>query len=385
MSVADRLNRFGTTIFAEMTQLAIDNDAINLGQGFPNWPGADFVKDAAIRSISDGRHDQYPPTAGIPALREAIARKYGPLLGRTIDPEGEVTVTSGCTEALAACFLGLVNPGDEVVLIEPYYDAYPAYVAMAGAIPGFVRLRAPGFALDFDELREVFNTRTRVIVLNNPHNPTGRAYSIEELRAVAELCVEFDVLVIADEVYEEMTYGVGHVRIASLPGMWERTLTLSSLGKTFSLTGWKLGWAMGPANLTAGLRSAHQFLTFTTPTPMQHGAVAAMDAPESFFGEMRRSYQTKRDLLASGLQGLGFNVHVPEGTYFLMAGFEAFGFDSDREFARHMAEDVGVVAIPPSGFYDDPAGAANLIRFAFCKDESTLTEALDRLSKLGRR
>ncbi|HEY5890895.1 MAG TPA: aminotransferase class I/II-fold pyridoxal phosphate-dependent enzyme, partial [Acidimicrobiia bacterium] len=313
------------------------------------------------------------------------AGRYGPLLGRTIDPDTEVTVTSGCTEALAASFLGLVNPGDEVVLIEPYYDAYPAYVAMAGAIPRFVRLRAPGFALDFDELRKAFNTRTRAIVLNNPHNPTGRVFTIEELRAVAELCIEFDVIVIADEVYEEMTYGMGHVRIASLPGMWERTLTLSSLGKTFSLTGWKLGWAIGPPNLMAGLRSAHQFLTFTTPTPMQHGAVSAMDAPESFFGEMRRSYQTKRDLLASGLQDLGFDVHLPEGTYFLMAGFEAFGFDSDREFARHMAEDVGVVAIPPSGFYYDPAGAANLIRFAFCKDESTLTEALDRLSKLGRR
>jgi L-glutamine---4-(methylsulfanyl)-2-oxobutanoate aminotransferase len=383
MSVADRMNRFGTTIFAEMTQLAIDHGAINLGQGFPNWPGADFVKDAAIRSISGGRDDQYPPTAGIPSLREAIAGRYGPLLGRTIDSESEVTVTSGCTEALAASFLGLVNPGEEVVLIEPYYDAYPAYVAMAGAVPRFIRLRAPGFALDFDELHGVFNARTKAIVLNNPHNPTGRVFSIEELRAIAKLCLEFDVMVIADEVYEEMTYGEEHVRIATLPGMWDRTLTLSSLGKTFSLTGWKLGWAVGPANLTAGLRSAHQFLTFTTPTPMQHGAVAAMDAPKSFFEELRSSYQFKRDLLSAGMQNLGFDVHVPQGTYFLMAGFEAFGFDSDREFARHMAENVGVVAIPPSVFYDNPMGATNLVRFAFCKDESTLILALDRLSALS--
>jgi aspartate/methionine/tyrosine aminotransferase len=382
MPTADRLHPFGTTIFAEMTQLAIDHDAINLGQGFPNWSGADFVKEAAIRSISDGLNDQYPPTSGIPALRSAIAGRYGPLFGRKIDPETEITVTSGCTEALAAGFLGLVNADDEVILIEPYYDAYPVYAAMAGAIPKFVRLRHPDFALDFDELRAAFNPRTKAIVLNNPHNPTGRVFSIEELEAVAELCHEFNVIVFADEVYEEMTYGVDHIRMATLPGMWERTLTLSSLGKTFSLTGWKLGWAVGPADLTAGVRSAHQFLTYTTATPTQYGAVAAMSAPESFFERLRASYQSKRDLLAGGLQALGFDVHIPAGTYFLLAGHEGFGLGPDREFTRHMAENLGVVAIPASVFYDDPATAGDLIRFAFCKDEATLAEALDRLSAL---
>jgi N-succinyldiaminopimelate aminotransferase len=275
-----------------------------------------------------------------------------------------------------------VNAGDEVILIEPYYDAYPVYAAMAGAIPKFVRLRHPDFALDFDELRAAFNPRTKAIVLNNPHNPTGRVFSIEELEAFAELCHEFNVIVFADEVYEEMTYGVDHIRMASLPGMWERTLTLSSLGKTFSLTGWKLGWAVGPADLTAGLRSAHQFLTYTTATPTQYGAVAAMSAPESFFERLRASYQSKRDLLAGGLQALGFEVHIPAWTYVLLAGLEGFGLGPDREFTRHMAENLGVVAIPASVFYDDPATAGGLIRFAFCKDEATLAEALDRLSAL---
>lgn len=382
MSTADRLAPFGVTIFSEMTALAIENDAINLGQGFPNWAGAEFVKEAATRSLIGGDHDQYPPSPGIPGLRQAIADKYGPLLGRGLDPDVEITVTCGCTEALAASFLGLVNPGDEIVLIEPYYDAYPVHAAMAGAVPRFVQLRAPEFRLDPDELRVAFSEKTRAIVLNSPHNPTGRVFSPEELQMVADLCQEFDALVLSDEVYEEMTFGTTHVRIATLPGMWERTLTLSSLGKTFSLTGWKLGWAIGPPHLTAGIRSAHQFLTFTTPTPVQHGGIAAMHAPESFFDELRDDYRRKRDILAGGLLERGFDVYLPEGTYFLMAGFSSFGFDDDRKFARHMVEKAGVVAIPPSVFYNSPNDGKTLIRFAFCKDESMLAEAIERLGSL---
>lgn len=382
MSTADRLAPFGVTIFSEMTALAIENDAINLGQGFPNWAGAEFVKEAATRSLIGGDHDQYPPSPGIPGLRQAIADKYGPLLGRGLDPDVEITVTCGCTEALAASFLGLVNPGDEIVLIEPYYDAYPVHAAMAGAVPRFVQLRAPEFRLDPDELRVAFSEKTRAIVLNSPHNPTGRVFSPEELQMVADLCQEFDALVLSDEVYEEMTFGTTHVRIATLPGMWERTLTLSSLGKTFSLTGWKLGWAIGPPHLTAGIRSAHQFLTFTTPTPVQHGGIAAMHAPESFFDELRDDYRRKRDILAGGLLERGFDVYLPEGTYFLMAGFSSFGFDDDRKFAHHMVEKAGVVAIPPSVFYNSPNDGKTLIRFAFCKDESMLAEAIERLGSL---
>jgi aspartate/methionine/tyrosine aminotransferase len=381
MSTADRLAPFGVTIFTEMTALAAEHGAINLGQGYPNWEGADFVKEAAIRSMAGGEHDQYPASPGVPALRGAIAEKYGPLFERELDPGSEITVTSGCTEALAASFLGLINPGDEVVLIEPFYDSYPACTSMAGAVPRFVQLRE-GFRLDPDELRATFSTKTKAIVLNTPHNPTGRVFDSDEIQLVADLCQEFDVFVIADEVYEEITFGKPHLRIATLPGMWERTLTLSSLGKTFSLTGWKLGWAIGPPHLTAGLRSAHQFLTFTTPTPVQHGGVAALGAPAAFFEELRRSYRSKRDLLANGLSAIGFDVHRPEGTYFLMAGFESFGFDDDRAFARHMVEVAGVAVIPPSVFYNHPGGGNDLVRFAFCKDEATLTEAIERLSAL---
>ena len=381
MSTADRLAPFGVTIFTEMTALAAEHGAINLGQGYPNWEGADFVKEAAIESMAGGEHDQYPASPGVPALRGAIAKKYGPLFERELDPGSEITVTSGCTEALAASFLGLINPGDEVVLIEPFYDSYPACTSMAGAVPRFVQLRE-GFRLDPDELRATFSTKTKAIVLNTPHNPTGRVFDSDEIQLVADLCQEFDVLVIADEVYEEITFGKPHLRIARLPGMWERTLTLSSLGKTFSLTGWKLGWAIGPPHLTAGLRSAHQFLTFTTPTPVQHGGVAALGAPASFFEDLRRSYRSKRDLLADGLTGLGFDVHQPEGTYFLMAGFESFGFDDDRAFSRHMVEVAGVAVIPPSVFYNHPGSGKDLVRFAFCKDEATLTEAIERLSAL---
>jgi aspartate/methionine/tyrosine aminotransferase len=315
-------------------------------------------------------------------LRQSIADRYGPLLGRALDPATEITVTCGCTEALAASFLGLVNPGDEVILIEPFYDAYPVFVSLTGAVPRYVTLRPPSFQLDIDELRAAFSAKTKAIVVNNPHNPTGRVFTEEELTAIAALCVEYDVIAITDEVYEEMTFEGEHRRLATYEGMWERTLTLSSIGKTFSLTGWKLGWGIAPAALTAGLRAAHQFLTFTTPTPVQHGAVAAMAAPGNFYEDLRSSYLKKRDLLADGLEAVGFEVHRPQGTYFMMAGFDQFGFTDDRVFCRHLVEHARVVAIPPSVFYHRPEDGSSLVRFAFCKDEALLTEALDRLSAL---
>lgn len=381
MSTSKRLAPFGVTIFTAMSALALEHDAINLGQGFPNWDGADFVKHAAIASLTEGGHDQYPPMPGIPSLRTALARHYGPKLGRDIDPDTEVTVTSGCTEGLVAAFLGLIDPGDEVILIEPFYDAYPADLALAGGVPRFVTLRPPGFALDLDELASMFGPATRAIVINNPHNPTGRVLTDEELTGIARLCIEHDVIAFCDEVYEEMTYGDTHRRLAAYPGMWERTLTLSSLGKTFSLTGWKVGWAIGPADLTRGLRSAHQFLTFTTATPVQHGAVAALDAPTAFYEQMRESYMAKRDLLGAGLRANGFEVYTPEGTYFLMAAHPQAS--NDREFCRRLVIDAGVAAIPPSVFYGDPSRGSGLVRFAFCKDEDTLQEAIERISEFS--
>jgi len=379
MTTADRLAPFGVTIFSEMTALALEHDAINLGQGFPNWDGVDFVKEAALRSMQDGGNDQYPPSPGIPALRQAIADRYGPKLGRALDPGSEVTITCGCTEAIAATFLGLIDPGDEVVLIEPYYDAYPVFVAMAGAVPRYVTLRPPAFDLDLEELRAAVTPRTKAIVVNNPHNPTGRVLTHAELSAIAALCLEFDMIAITDEVYEEMVYDVEHLRLATFEGMWDRTVTLSSIGKTFSLTGWKVGWGIAPAGLTAGLRAAHQFLTFTTPTPVQHGAVAAMKAPDDFYRGLRSGYRAKRDLLTEGLETIGFEVYRPQGTYFMTAGFANFGFSDDRAFCRYLVETARVVAIPPSVFYHRPADGSSLVRFAFCKDEALLSEALERM------
>jgi aspartate/methionine/tyrosine aminotransferase len=245
-----------------------------------------------------------------------------------------------------------------------------------------VTLRPPTFDVDLEQLRAAFSSKTKAILVNNPHNPTGRVFTSDELSAIAALCIEFDVVAITDEVYEEMVYEGEHRRLAAYEGMWDRTLTLSSIGKTFSVTGWKVGWGIAPAGLTAGLRSAHQFLTFTTPTPVQHGAVAAMGAADSFYADLRSQYLKKRDLLADGLEAVGFEVHRPQGTYFMMAGFDSFGFSDDRTFCRHLVERARVVAIPPSVFYHHPEDGSSLVRFAFCKDETMLSEALDRLTLL---
>jgi aspartate/methionine/tyrosine aminotransferase len=385
MRVSARLRPFGVTIFTEMTALAQDLGAINLGQGFPDWDGPDFIKQAAAESLAAGGADQYPAMAGIRPLRQAIAARYGPLIGRPIDPDTEVTVTSGCTEALAASLLGLLDRGDEVVMISPFYDSYPVDVALAGAVPRHVTLRPPDFRLDPDELREAFSDRTRAILVNTPHNPSGRMFDRDELGLVADLCVRYDAVAICDEVYEEITFGPDHLRLARFPGMEERTVTLSSVGKTYSLTGWKVGWAIAPAPLTGAVRAAHQYLTFTTPTPVQHGAVAALRAAPSFYEDLRARYLSLRDLLAVGLAEIGFDVHLPEGTYFMLAGYGRFSAEDDRSFARRLIEEVGVAVIPPSVFYHDPADGHGLVRFAFCKRPEVLDSALDRLSGLASR
>jgi aspartate/methionine/tyrosine aminotransferase len=381
MATSKRLEPFGVTIFSEITDLANTHGAVNLGQGFPNWDGPDFIKEAAARSLTGG-HDQYPPSPGIPPLRQAIADRYGPLLGRELDPAAEITVTNGCTEGLAASFLGLIDDGDEVVLIEPFYDTYPVNAALAGAAPRYVTLRPPDFRLDPAELAAAFSNKTRAVVVNTPHNPTGRVFDHGELAAIADLCIEHDAIAICDEVYEWMTYDVEHLRLATFPGMWERTVSLSSLGKTYSLTGWKVGWAIAPAHLTAGVRSAHQFLTFTTPTPVQHGAVAALGAPPEFYSELQDRYQARRDTMVDGLTEVGLRPFQPQGTYFILADHTAFGFADDRAFCYHLIEACGVAAIPPSVFYDNPADGASLVRFAFSKDLETLEAAIARMAEL---
>ncbi len=381
MPVARRLAPFGVTIFTEITNLAQQHGAINLGQGFPNWDGPDFIKQAAARSLEGGR-DQYPASPGIPELRNAIADRYGPLLGRELDPETEITITTGCTEALAATFLGLIDPGDEVVLIEPFFDAYPVDAALAGATTRSITLRPPDFRLEPELLSAAVTDQTKAIVVNTPHNPTGRVFDNDELAAIARVCREHDVIAICDEVYEWITYDTELGRLASLPGMEERTVTLSSLGKTYSLTGWKVGWAIASPGLTGGIRAAHQFLTFTTPTPVQYGAVAALEAPDHYYTELRDSYQERRDVLVEGLDQVGLRPFRPDGTYFVMADHTAFGFEDDRSFCRHLIERCGVAAIPPSVFYADPADGSSLVRFSFSRDVVTLAEAVERLSRL---
>lgn len=383
MVVSRRLEPFGVTIFTEMTELARRHDAINLGQGFPDWDGAPFAKAAAAESLARGDGDQYPPSPGIPALRSAVAARYESLLGRPVDPDAEVTITCGCTEGLTATVLGLVDPGDELVIIEPYYDSYPVLASMAGAVPRYVTLKPPDFALDLDALRSAFGPKTRAVLINTPHNPSGRVFDREELEEVARLCIEHDVIAICDEVYEEILFEGEHLRLATFPGMAERTVTLSSVGKTYSLTGWKVGWAVAVPPLTQGVRAAHQYMTFTTPTPVQHGTVAALAAPPSFYEELRAKYRGLRDLLADGLDEIGFDVHVPQGTYFLLAGYDGFSAEDDQTFARRLVAEHRVAVVPPSVFYSDPSHGRGLVRFAFCKGSHVLAEALERLSTLA--
>ena len=379
--IAERLAAFGSTIFTEISRRAAETGAINLGQGFPNFDGPDFVKDAAIEAIRAG-HGQYARSFGIVELNRRIAERFTEDTGLGIDPDAEVTVTSGCTEALAATFLGLVDPGREVILFEPYYDSYMACVSMAGAVPKFVTLRPPDFAMDTDALRAAVTPRTRAILVNTPHNPTGKVFTRAELEEIAELCREHDLIAITDEVYERLVFDGEHIRLAALDGMRERTVTLSSLGKTFSLTGWKIGWAIAPPALTAGVRAAHQFTTFATATPLQHGAAAALGAPPSYYRELLDQYRSRRDLLVAGLGDLGFEVYTPQGTYFVLADHTAFGQPDDTAFCRYLIDHAGVAAIPPSAFYSNPADGHKLVRFAFCKTEDTLREALDRMKKL---
>lgn len=379
---SSKLVPFGSTIFSDITRRAVESGAINLGQGFPNFDGPDFVKEAAIAAIRAG-HGQYAPTSGIPELAGAIAARFSAATGLAgIEPRQHVTVTSGCTEALAATFIGLLEPGDGVILIEPAYDAYPVGLALAGAVPSYVTLRPPAFELTATDLEGAVGDRTRAIVVNTPHNPTGRVFSTLEMEAIGDLCRRHDLIAITDEVYEHMVYDGRHISLAGLPGMWERTVTLSSLGKTFSLTGWKIGWAVAPPELTDGVRAAHQFLTFATATPLQHAAAVALGASRSYFEDLTASYRVKRDVLAEGLGEVGLEVFVPQGTYFMMANHSAFGLGDDVAFVNHLIEAAGVAAIPPSAFYHDKAEARDLVRFAFCKDEGTLREAIERLKRL---
>jgi N-succinyldiaminopimelate aminotransferase len=378
---ARRLDGLGTTVFAEMSALALATGSVNLGQGFPDTDGPPEVAEAAVRAIREG-HNQYPPGPGIPDLRAAVAEHQQRFYGMTLDPQTQVVITTGATEAVAAALLGLVDPGDEVVALEPFYDSYAACIAMAGGVRVPVTLRAPGFRLGVDRLRAAITDRTRLVLLNTPHNPTGAVLDETELAAVAELAVERDLVVVTDEVYEHMTYDVPHRPLATFPGMAERTLTISSAGKTFSFTGWKVGWACGPADLVRAVLMTKQFLTFVSGAPFQPAVAVGLRLPDAYFEGLRASLRSKRDRLVEGLRAVGLEVYVPQGTYFVTADVRPLGYTDGVEFCRDLPHRAGVVAIPHQVFYDDVQAGRPLVRFAFCKRDDVLDEAVSRLGRL---
>jgi L-glutamine---4-(methylsulfanyl)-2-oxobutanoate aminotransferase len=389
-----------------MTRLAQAHGAVNLAQGFPDFDGPQFAKDAAIDAINAGK-SQYARMIGDPVLNAAIARHWHRATGREINPDTNVTVTSGCTEAIPATIFGLLNPGDKVIVFEPFYDSYRACMALAGVEPIYVRLEPPRdirpeetcgehggtlctrpFTFDHDQLRRAFAAGARAILLNTPHNPTGKVFTRDELKLIAELCVEHDVLAITDEVYEFLAYDedMPHLRLAEFPEMWDRTVTLSSLGKTFSLTGWKIGWALGPEHLMQGVRAGHQFFTFSTATPLQHAAASALDHGSSYISELREDFSRKRKFLCLELAKIGFRVYCPSGTYFILVDYSGLRLPpeasaDDRSFCKFATASLGVALIPTSVFYDHPGFSEQFARFAFCKRQETLDRAVARLQR----
>ena len=378
--LARRLQGIPPTIFSQMSALAVRTSSVNLGQGFPDVDGPPAVIGRAVEALEGGAN-QYAPGIGVPPLREAITRHQKRHYGLDLDPDREVVVTTGCTEGVAAALLGLVDEGDEVVVLEPYYDSYTAMIQMAGGVRRPVTLRAPDFRLDPDELRAAVTPRTRFVLLNSPHNPTGTVLTRAELQAVADVAIEHDLVVITDEVYEHLVFDDHeHVPLATLPGMFERTLTLSSAGKSYSFTGWKVGWATGPPELVEAVLAAKQWLTFTSGSPLQPAVAHALEDEPDFPAQLRASLQERRDLLCSGLADVGLDVRVPEGTYFALTHIGELGWEDGLAFCLALPERAGVVAIPTQGFHDDQDAGRHLVRWAFCKEAPVIEEGLARLA-----
>jgi N-succinyldiaminopimelate aminotransferase len=378
---------FGTTVFAEMSALAVRTNSVNLGQGFPDTDGPAAMLAAATEAINGGRN-QYPPGPGIPELRSAIAAHQKAFWGLDYDPDGEILVTAGATEAIASAMLALCEPGDEVVCFEPYYDSYAASITLAGAVRRPVTLRAVDgrYTFDPDELRAAFGPKTRLVLLNSPHNPTGKVFTPGELAQIAALCVEHDAIAVTDEVYEHLVFtdaSAPHIPLVTLPGMAERTVQISSAGKTFSCTGWKIGWACGPRPLVSAVTRVKQFLTYVNAGPLQPAIAVALASPPSYYAEFRDALQSKRDRLCAGLEAAGFGVLRSEGTYFVTTDITPLGGRDGLEFCLSLPERCGVVAVPSQVFYDDPEAGQRLVRFAFCKRDEVLDEAVSRLRSLG--
>ena len=387
--MSQRVAGFGTTVFVEINNLARQHNAVNLGQGAPDFDGPPEVLAAAVEAVNSAMN-QYAPGIGMLSVRQAIARHAQRFYGQKLNPETEVLVTSGATEGVFAAILGLSDPGDEVIVFEPVYDTYVPNIVMAGVTPRYVPLRGDNWTFDPDELARAFNSRTRAVIVNSPHNPTGKVYTRDELRAIADLCVKHNVIAITDEVYEHILYDDAvHTRLATLSGMEDRTVTISSLGKTFSVTGWKIGWAVGPAALVNAVNQAHQFITYAVASPLQAAAVTALNLPISFFEQLQMNYQSRRDRMVAVLQKVGFKVFKPSGSYFIMIDWRGVApphVKDDFQFARWLTTEIGVACIPASPFYQasDKYLGTYFARFAVCKKDETLTAASERLSRLGK-
>lgn len=377
-----KARRFTESVIREMTRLAAQHDAVNLAQGFPDFAAPPTIKEAAVDAIR-ADVNQYAITWGAKPFRDAIAGRYRAAYGLTVDPERNLTVTCGSTEAMMSTMLALVDPGDEVIVFEPFYENYGPDAILSGAVPRYVQLHEPDWSIDGGELERAFNDKTRAIIINTPNNPTGKIYSRQELEAIAELCRKWGVVAVTDEIYEYIVYGgAEHIPIATLDGMSERTVTINSLSKTYSVTGWRVGWAMAPEELTGAIRKVHDFLTVGAAAPLQQAAAVALGLPDTYYEQLARDYEERRDILLEGLGRAGFRCYPPRGAYYIMTDISAFGFPDDVHFGRHLIETVGVAAVPGSSFYHRPEDGSQKLRFTFCKTRETLEEAASRLARL---
>jgi aspartate/methionine/tyrosine aminotransferase len=377
-----RTAHFTESVIREMTRLAVIHDAVNLAQGFPDFPAPANLKDAACEAIQ-ADFNQYPITWGTKPFRHAISAKYKQSYGMEIDPEAEITVTCGSTEGMIASLLATTNDGDEIVIFEPYYENYHPDTLLCGATRKIVQLRAPDWTFDRDELRRAFSSKTKAIIINTPNNPTGKVFDREELTCIADLCREFDALAITDEIYEHITYdGRAHIPIATLPGMRDRSILVNSLSKTYSVTGWRVGWVLAAPDLTDSIRKVHDFLTVGAATPLQQAGVLALASPPSYYADLAAHYQARRDLLIDILNNVGFQTITPYGAYYIMADISPLGHSNDVTFVRHLIQNVGVAAVPGSSFFEDPRNGERFIRFCFCKKYETLEKAKFLLQRI---
>jgi aminotransferase len=382
--LSTKASRFTESVIREMTRLALEHSAINLSQGFPNFPAPAEIKRAAQEAIA-ADINQYAITWGAKSLRDAVAEKFARTQGVAVDPEREITVCCGSTEAMMSAMMAVINPGDEVVIFEPFYENYGPDAILSGAAPRFVKLRPPEWGFDPQELARAFGPATKAIILNTPNNPTGKVFGREELEFVRDLCVRHDVFAITDEIYEHILYdGARHISIATLDGMRDRTITINGMSKTYSVTGWRVGWAIAAPEVTGAIRKVHDFLTVGAAAPLQEAGAVALRLPESYYQKLAADYRARRDLLLGILEQVGFRCFKPQGAYYIMTDISAFGFPDDLSFARYLVEKIGVASVPGSSFYNDPADGRQQVRFTFCKTQETLAEAARRLGKLRR-